>query len=78
MGGIILRIEHIAIWSGDIDRLKEFYIKYFGATSNDKYKIPLPYKLENVKYPFTITETTVTTLCKNINKIDKPPDYLYM
>lgn len=33
-----MRIEHIALWSPDIDRLKDFYIKYFHATANDCYE----------------------------------------
>ena len=32
-----MRIDHIAIWSTDIDLLKVFYEKYFNARSNDKY-----------------------------------------
>lgn len=32
-----MKIEHIAIWSKDIELLKEFYQKYFGASSNQKY-----------------------------------------
>ena len=32
-----MKIEHIAIWAKDIEALKEFYIKYFGAISNEKY-----------------------------------------
>lgn len=32
-----MKIEHIAIWCKDIEKLKNFYKKYFGATSNDKY-----------------------------------------
>ncbi len=32
-----MNIEHIAIWSKDIEQLKEFYIRYFGARANDKY-----------------------------------------
>jgi lactoylglutathione lyase len=30
-------IEHIAIWTKDLDRLKEFYVKYFKATPNNLY-----------------------------------------
>lgn len=33
-----MKIEHIAIWSQDIERLKEFYVTYFGATSNNGYE----------------------------------------
>ncbi len=32
-----MKIEHIAIWSEDIEKLKKFYISYFEATSNDGY-----------------------------------------
>jgi lactoylglutathione lyase len=30
-------LEHVAIWTDDLERLKDFYTKYFGAVSNDKY-----------------------------------------
>jgi len=33
-----MKIEHIAIWTKDIERLKMFYEKYFDAISNAKYK----------------------------------------
>lgn len=32
-----MRIEHVAIWSGDIERLRKFYERYFGAESGAKY-----------------------------------------
>lgn len=32
-----MKIEHIALWSKDIEKLKSFYEKYFGAKSNTKY-----------------------------------------
>lgn len=32
-----MRIEHIAIWTKDIEKLKSFYTEYFGTTSNNKY-----------------------------------------
>ncbi|SKB25641.1 lactoylglutathione lyase [Acetoanaerobium noterae] len=32
-----MNIEHIAIWTSDIERLKLFYIEYFGCTSGSKY-----------------------------------------
>lgn len=32
-----MKIEHIAIWSKDLERLKEFYQKYFEVTSNELY-----------------------------------------
>ena len=33
-----MKIEHIAIWSPDIERLKDFYSTYFGAIPNSIYK----------------------------------------
>lgn len=35
-----MHIEHIAIWTNDIERLKEFYVKYFGCTASEKYENP--------------------------------------
>lgn len=32
-----MKIEHIAVWSKDIEKLKKFYTIYFGAKSNNKY-----------------------------------------
>jgi lactoylglutathione lyase len=34
------RIEHIALWTEDIDRLAEFYASYFGARIGSKYANP--------------------------------------
>lgn len=31
------RIEHVAIWARDIERLKSFYEKYFDAEAGSKY-----------------------------------------
>ncbi len=33
-----MRIEHIAIWTKDLERLKTFYMTYFGATAGEKYE----------------------------------------
>ena len=32
-----MKIEHLAIWTNQLEALKSFYIKFFGATSNEKY-----------------------------------------
>ncbi|HER24424.1 MAG TPA: glyoxalase/bleomycin resistance/extradiol dioxygenase family protein [Candidatus Atribacteria bacterium] len=31
-------IEHVAIWTGDLERLKRFYIKYFNCIAGKKYR----------------------------------------
>jgi len=32
-----MHIEHLAVWAKDLERMKEFYEKYFDATSNSLY-----------------------------------------
>ncbi|KXI21916.1 VOC family protein [Photobacterium sanguinicancri] len=32
-----MKIEHIALWSKNIEALKHFYVHYFNATHNDMY-----------------------------------------
>jgi lactoylglutathione lyase len=35
-----MKIEHLAIWVSDLELIKNFYQKYFGVTSNNKYQNP--------------------------------------
>lgn len=35
-----MRIEHLAIWTNQLDKLKEFYCTYFGASPSDLYHNP--------------------------------------
>lgn len=30
-------LEHIAIWTRNLEEMRNFYMRYFGATSNEKY-----------------------------------------
>lgn len=32
-----MKIEHLAIWTNQLEEMKEFYCKYFGGTATDKY-----------------------------------------
>ncbi len=32
-----MRIEHIAMYVNDLEKTKDFFVKYFGAVSNDGY-----------------------------------------
>lgn len=36
----MIRIEHIALWTKDLEDLRHFYEKYFGAVANNKYTNP--------------------------------------
>ena len=35
-----MKIEHIAIWTSNIERMKDFYLEFFDLTSNEKYYNP--------------------------------------
>lgn len=35
-----MKIEHIAIWTRNLEDLKSFYITYFGGTAGEKYSNP--------------------------------------
>ncbi|MCW8328950.1 VOC family protein [Photobacterium sp. SDRW27] len=35
-----MNIEHVAIWTKDLELMKSFYQKYFNAEANDKYVNP--------------------------------------
>ncbi|HMG68559.1 MAG TPA: VOC family protein [Chitinophagaceae bacterium] len=32
-----MTLEHVAIWTDDLERLKDYYVKYFGGVPNEKY-----------------------------------------
>ena len=32
-----MKIEHIAIWVSDLEKVKDFYVKYFGMKCSEKY-----------------------------------------
>ena len=34
---IVMRIEHVAIWTADLERCKQFYVSYFGAVAGAGY-----------------------------------------
>lgn len=35
-----MKIEHIAIWTKDLELLKDFYCRYFNGTAGEKYHNP--------------------------------------
>lgn len=35
-----MRIEHIAFWTPDLERCRQFYVEYFGATAGARYRNP--------------------------------------
>jgi lactoylglutathione lyase len=39
-GEKIMKIEHVALWVDDIEKMRQFYVTYFDAVSNKKYHNP--------------------------------------
>jgi glyoxalase family protein len=37
IGGINMKIDHVAIYVNNLEKTKEFYVKYFQAKANEKY-----------------------------------------
>lgn len=35
-----MRIEHIAMYVNDLEKTRDFFVKYFHATSNERYQNP--------------------------------------
>ena len=35
-----MKLEHVAIWTQNLEQLKDFYVTYFGGLPNDKYNNP--------------------------------------
>ncbi|NDV45599.1 hypothetical protein D0T49_00835 [Paludibacter sp. 221] len=35
-----MNIDHIAIWTDDLERLRDYYVSFFGGVSNQKYVNP--------------------------------------
>jgi len=36
-----MKIEHLAIWTWQLEALKDFYVQYFNAVANEKYHNPV-------------------------------------
>ena len=32
-----MKLEHIAVWTRNLEKMREFYVAYFAAVANDKY-----------------------------------------
>jgi lactoylglutathione lyase len=37
---LTMRIEHIALWTSDLERVKRFYVQYFNAVAGSGYRNP--------------------------------------
>jgi lactoylglutathione lyase len=34
------RLEHVALWTRDVERLRDFYVRHFGARAGEPYRNP--------------------------------------
>jgi lactoylglutathione lyase len=34
----VARLEHVALWTRDVERLRDFYVRYFGARAGAPYR----------------------------------------
>lgn len=32
-----MRVEHVAVWTADLERLRDFYVQHFGAKAGPRY-----------------------------------------
>ncbi len=33
-----MKIEHVALWTRDLERMRAFYVQYFGAVASERYQ----------------------------------------
>jgi lactoylglutathione lyase len=69
-----MKIHHVAIWTKDIENMKNYYVKYFGCKSNQKYCNKISsfesYFLEFENGP-TLELMQMPMIPENMNNIDK-------
>lgn len=58
-----MKIEHLAIWTSDLEEMKDFYVIYFNMSAGDKYK--------NAEKKFTSYFLTMDDGCR-IELMHKP------
>jgi lactoylglutathione lyase len=35
-----MTLDHVAIWTPNLEKLKDYYVRFFGGMANDKYRNP--------------------------------------
>ena len=64
-----MKIEHIAIYTKDLEELREFYEKYFNAKSSEKYRNP---KTQFESYFFSFEIGKIIIKKRRINDVNVP------
>jgi lactoylglutathione lyase len=50
-------LEHVAIWTSQLEKMKDFYVKYFGAVPNEKYVSDKEFKAHFESYFLSFDST---------------------
>jgi lactoylglutathione lyase len=68
-----VKIEHVAIWTQDLERLKDFYMTYFDAQANDKYINPVK-GFESYFLSFSSGARVELMSMPNVQAVDHAPE----
>ncbi|WP_312398879.1 VOC family protein [Chryseobacterium sp.] len=63
------KIEHVAVWCNDLEKMKEFYMKYFDMSSNEKYINPVK-NFESYFLSFNASDSVKIELMKRPDIIE--------
>ncbi len=63
-----MKIEHLAIWTNQLEEMKDFYCKYFDGTSNNKY---VNHKKEFESYFISFEEGTRIELMRTTGIVEQ-------
>ncbi|MFC3932530.1 VOC family protein [Streptococcus dentapri] len=55
-----MKIEHVGLWAKDLENMRDFYVKYFGAQASNLYHNP---KTKFSSYFLTFSEGARVELC---------------
>lgn len=62
-----MKLDHIALYVSDLEHAKQFFIKYFGAVSNDLYHNPHPMRRGYIHVSFSVgSKDCVDTLTRRL------------
>lgn len=68
----MIKIDHIGIWTNDLEKIKEFYVRYFGCVVNEKYVNPTK---QFESYFLTFENGTRIEIMKRAGKMESRSDH---
>lgn len=64
-----MKIEHVAIWVSDLEKMKAFYLTYFNGKANEKYENPVK---KFSSYFISFSDGCRLELMKRVDVVEKP------